>query len=145
MKSALALLLLIPQFCHATLGQGTDSIAKVEAMAMTSRKTSSGTGYTIQTISSASYTVKEFQRPDGVIFAVAWQGAARPDLQVILGDYFQEFTLAHEEKMKVAHTRPVRVESANVVVSFGGHMRNLTGLAYVPKLVPTGVNVESLR
>jgi hypothetical protein len=130
----------------ATLGEGADSVAKDrKALSASKRATTTRANYTVQEVVSDAVTVREYLSPDGVVFAVAWNGLTPPDLTTLLGSYTREY---QDAKQKTAHQhghRRSQVKSANIVVETWGHMRNLQGRAYVPALVPGGVNLEDIR
>jgi hypothetical protein len=86
--------------------------------------------------------VREFVSPQGKVFGVAWQGPVKPDLQQVLGSYYDEFMKNAPQRR--AHG-PVTIEAPGLVVQFGGHMRALTGRAYVPEMVPDGVRPEEIK
>jgi hypothetical protein len=90
-------------------------------------------------------TVREFETPGGVVFAVAWLGPVLPDLSDLLGNYFDAF------KLEVAQARasgrrgaPIHILRDDLVVKSNGRMRHFFGHAYAPKLVPAGVNINDV-
>jgi hypothetical protein len=88
-------------------------------------------------------SVREFATPSGVVFAVAWSGLAMPDLGTLLGVHHADYRAA--AKRGAAGRGPRRVEAAQVVVETWGHARNLRGRAWLPALLPAGVNVDDLQ
>jgi hypothetical protein len=89
-------------------------------------------------------TVREYSAPSGPVFGVAWQGHHPPDLSVLLGSYYPEYLAAAK-----AHKGPTGLHHAviagpNSVVYLSGHMGNLSGRAYAPGLVPSGVDPEAV-
>ena len=90
--------------------------------------------------------VREFVSPTGLVFGVAWQGPARPDLQQLLGGFFEHFAAAAKaQKQQQAGRRMLRLEEPGLVVESGGHARALYGRAYVPGMLPSGVQPEEIR
>jgi hypothetical protein len=131
---------------HATLGEGADSVAKDRrALSATKRATTTRANYTVQEVVSDAVTVREYLTPDGIVFAVAWNGLAHPDLATLLGSYTKEYQDAKQQAVRRHGHKQSQVKSGNVVVETWGHMRNLQGRAYVPALVPGGVNLEDIR
>ena len=85
-------------------------------------------------------TVREYVSPAGMVFAVSWQGPAMPDLQQVLGRYFQ----AYVEAVKSAGgARTMR--QPGLVVQTGGHMRAYFGRVFVPPMLPQGVSAEEIQ
>jgi len=132
---------------HATLGEKADSVEK-DRKALSGVKTTekaSRTNYKIQEITSAATTLREFLTPDGVVFAVAWNGLAHPDLSTLLGRFDQEYKNAKKQLPRKHGQSRSAVKGDHVVVETWGHMRNLQGRAYVPALVPEEVNLDEIR
>ncbi|HJV36678.1 DUF2844 domain-containing protein [Geomonas sp.] len=131
----------------ATLGEGADSVAKDrKALSATKRATTTrAANYSVQEVVSDTVTVREFISPDGVVFAVAWNGLTTPDLTTLFGSYFPEYQDAKQQAPRRHGHKQSRVKSGNIVVETWGHMRNLQGRAYVPALVPGGVNLEEIH
>lgn len=128
----------------ATLGGTADSV-ETDRRAISAKSAASVTSnslYSVHEINRAGTIVREYVSSRGVVFAVTWRGQTIPDLQSLLGSYFEEYADAREAQ---GHTRaPQLIKSANMIVHHGGHMRALHGYAQLPLLVPAGVNVEKL-
>jgi hypothetical protein len=103
--------------------------------------------YTVDELKAPTgVTVREYVSPAGQVFAITWQGPTRPDLQQVLGTYFQTFKAAVQAKQKTTRIRgPLYIDQAGLVVQMGGHMRWLVGRAYVPSMVPSNVELEEIR
>ncbi len=94
----------------------------------------------IESIDSSGATVHEYVSLAGVVFAVTWNGPARPDLSLLLGaSPYAEMVAAGGRRRG-----PVQVDQSNLVIHSGGRMGALRGSAWIPSLVPAGVNVEQL-
>jgi Protein of unknown function (DUF2844) len=134
-----------PQIATATLGQPEITVQTDAAQTHTTIKSSEDrTGYRVHEIQLPSGTVmREFVAPDGNVFAVAWQGPTRPDLRQALGQYFSAFTSA--PRTKLSDRRHVQIQQGDLVVQSGGHMRALSGRAYLVSAVPSGVNIGDLH
>lgn len=142
----LTLSAVIPGQVFATLGERADSVDKDrKALAAVKRATTTQANYTVQEVASAGVTVREYVSPSGVVFAVAWNGYTWPDLSVLLGSYHQEYKVAKQQTPRRHGQRQQQIVSGNVVVETWGHMRNLQGRAYVPSLVPAGVNINEIH
>lgn len=89
-------------------------------------------------------TVREFSAPSGPVFGVAWQGHRPPDLSVLLGSYYPEYQAAASAHKGPKGLHHDVIAGPNSVVYLTGHMGNLSGRAYAPGLVPSGVDPEAV-
>jgi hypothetical protein len=134
-----------PRIASATLGEPEVTVQTDVARAHASIKSSQDrASYRVHEIQLPSGTVmREFVAPNGNVFAVAWQGPTRPDLRQALGRYFDAYTSA--PRSKLADRRHVQIQQGDLVVQAGGHMRALSGRAYLLSAIPGGVNVGDLH
>ena len=88
--------------------------------------------------------VREFVSPSGSVFGVAWEGPFQPDLQLLLGSYFEPVKQAVTAQQRHGHG-PIFVETSGFVFQQGGHARSFHGRAYVPAMVPQGVDVTEIQ
>jgi hypothetical protein len=86
-------------------------------------------------------TVREYVSSAGAVFAVTWEGPSLPDLRLLLGGYFQQYSDAVQSGGVGARV----VQQPDLVVYTGGHMRAFRGRAYVPQLLPPGIDAEVIR
>ena len=129
--------------CFAALGGDVTSIQADQAHMRAQRQVTQNTGYAIHEMKAdTGTTVREFVSPEGKVFGVSWAGPVRPDLKQLLGSYYDEYV--HGAPTRRVHG-PVTIQTPNVVVQSGGHQRALTGRAYVPEMVPSGVRIEEIR
>ena len=90
--------------------------------------------------------VREFLNRNGIVFAVAWSGPVTPDLQRLLGaQQFAVYTTALAARPRPGLQRSVRVATPDLVVESEGHLRNYTGRAYLPTMIPVNVSTAELR
>lgn len=102
-------------------------------------------GYTVSEITLPSGTmVREYVSAEGKVFAVAWSGAAMPDLQQMLGTYFEQYKTAAATTPHRGHHH-LQVQQPDLVVTTGGHMRAWRGRAYVPSLLPQNFSVDGIK
>ncbi|MGA2409883.1 MAG: DUF2844 domain-containing protein [Candidatus Binataceae bacterium] len=89
--------------------------------------------------------VREYVTPKGKVFGVAWQGPQPPDLHVLLSSFFGDWkAAAQSSRTQSIHHSEVRTSS--LIVQMGGQMGFVTGRAWVPALVPQGVDAgETVR
>jgi hypothetical protein len=91
-------------------------------------------------------TVREYVSPEGKVFAVAWEGPARPDLEQLLGPYYQQAVQAVQaSKSQRVGRRPISIQQPNLVVQMGGHQRAFSGRAFIPDMMPSAVRNEEIR
>jgi hypothetical protein len=88
-------------------------------------------------------TVHEYATLSGRVFAVSWQGRRPPDMKVMLGSYYPEYSAAAAAKRHTNLHHAV-IAGPNSTVVLGGHMGFLTGRAYVPGLAPSGVDAKAV-
>lgn len=103
--------------------------------------------YDVQEIDSSAVTVREYVTRSGQVFAVTWQGIAPPNFQQLLGDYYARLqagaAAAHATQGPASH-RHYGINQSDFVMQSLGRMGNFHGVAYIPALVPAGVDVSQL-
>lgn len=136
-----------PSPVFATLGSDVTSVEADRAKMEATLQTRSKQLYTVHEMHTANnVTVREFVSPAGKVFGVAWEGASRPDMRQLLGAYFDEYTQAvQKQEAKRAGRAPLLIQQPGFVMQMSGHMRALAGRAYIPQLVPAGVQLQELR
>jgi Protein of unknown function (DUF2844) len=128
----------------AALGDTAVSVSNDSARLKASLRVVGGANYDVHELTTpAGTTIREFVAPAGTVFAVAWRGPFKPDLRVMLGGYFDLYASAPRS---AGSTRAqLAIDQQTLVVRAGGHMRAFSGLAWVPGLVPAGVNPGELQ
>ena len=97
--------------------------------------------------------VREYVTPGGAVFGVAWEGQLSPNLQQLLGPYYAQAVQArqaHEQQQTMqgaprARRAPVAIETPGLVLYQGGHLHSFHGVAYIPQLIPQGVQASTIR
>ena len=130
----------------ASLGDSVASVQNDAQHLRASVRVSQKTNYTVHEMQAAAgTTVREFVSPEGKVFAVAWQGPVRPDLQQLLGSYYQRAS----QMVQTGNTRggrhPISISQPDLVIQLGGHQRAFTGHVYVPSLMPANVTAQEVR
>ncbi len=141
----LSLVLLVASFpAAATLGEDVNSVsADQKQMEGVLQVTDSGK-FTVHEIQLPSgTTIKEYVSRAGMVFAVSWQGPSLPDLQQVLGRYFDQY--AEAAKAPGARRGPRAIQLPGFVLQSQGHMRAFFGRAYLPQMLPSGVTAEDIR
>ena len=100
--------------------------------------------YTVRSfVTARGVKIREYVAPSGTIFGVGWEGHRPPDLTVLLGSYYGEYATASEAvRHKDLHRS--RTVGTNTVVVMSGRFGHVTGSAYVPGLVPSGVDAKTV-
>lgn len=132
---------------QATLGAPADSIQSDQIRFKGVRRESVSLGMRSHVISlSDGSSIKQFVNAQGVVFAVSWSTRLKPDLAALLGPHFASYAAASGAPTGIADSKRQRsVRAPNLVVHQAGRMNAFGGLAYVPSLVPEGVDADSLR
>lgn len=126
----------------ASLGDTVDSVATDQRMLRAGTHTvNQGSGYSVHELKSNNVAVKEYVSPAGKVFAVTWKGSAMPDLSQLFGSYFAEY----HAKVPARARHQMTLRGGDLVVEGVGHQRFFTGRAYVPSLVPAGLNPEVIQ
>jgi hypothetical protein len=130
----------------AYLGGNATSIQADTAHMAASVNQSGGSNYEVHQLQSPTGTVvNEYLSSSGTVFAVTWHGPFLPDMQQILGGYFQQYSAALSSQPKQYGHRPLNVKQPELVVQTSGHMRAHWGRVYVPALLPAGVSADQLQ
>ena len=141
--SGLALMLALPAW--ASLGDNVSSVENDKAHMKGTLRSVTTAGYVKHEIQvSTGLIVREFVSPEGTVFGVAWEGPFQPELQKVLGSYFETMKQAIAAQQR--HGRgPVSIQNSGFVFQQGGHMRSFHGRAYVPTLLPPNVHPTEVQ
>lgn len=147
MKIALGAIVVLLLGCApswAVLGQYENSVTIDQQRMRAQLHETARQGYSIKELGTPDgKTIREYVSPAGLVFGVAWQGPTMPDLQQLLGSYFEQ--LQQTPRARRQRGAPLVVRGKNFVLVSGGHMRSFRGAAYVPNLLPSGVPAEVVR
>jgi len=145
--AAMMLAMMNPYCATASLGGTADTVQADRARMQASLRMTKKDLYAVHELSAPNHVVvREFVSPTGIVFGVAWQGPVRPDLRQLLGGYFSHFVeVAGTQKKQEPRRRRMMVEEPGLVVEGAGHARAFAGRAYVPQLVPAGVQAEEIQ
>ena len=134
----------------ASLGGNVGSIQADGAHMNANVTRTAGDTYETHQLQSPSGTVvNEYLSSSGTVFAVTWHGPFMPDMQQILGSYFQQYSAAlwsqASSQPRQYGRHPLDIRQPGMVVQTGGHMRAHWGRVYIPALTPAGVSPEQLQ
>jgi hypothetical protein len=141
----LASLIAAPAF--ASLGGNAASIEADRANLQATVKITNAQSYAIHEMTAPNgLVVREYLSAQGQVFGITWHGPARPDLTQILGTYYPKFAQVAQQPMTPARARgPLVIHQADFILEMGGHMRSLVGRAYLPQMLPAGVQAREIR
>lgn len=139
--------LALPLSAQASLGGDAASVRADQAHFQSALRSTVNSDYTVHELKAPTgVVVREYVSSAGKVFAVSWQGPARPDLQQLLGGYFQAFVQAvHSQKSSRMRRAPLVIRQPGFVFEMGGHMRWIVGRAYIPSMAPANVPMEDVR
>jgi hypothetical protein len=138
-----ALLLCVSFPAWAELGGDEASIQTDQAQMQGQRRIARASTHVMHEIQLPTGTkVREYVSPAGKVFGVAWEGPFLPNMQQVLGAYFEQLARAQSNRRGRG---PLVVQLPGLVFFSGGHMRAFAGQAYVPDLVPQGVTAQAIQ
>jgi hypothetical protein len=125
---------------HAALG---DTLVSVQTdgqrLKAATTRVQAAAGYSVQVLQlPEGGTVSEYAAPNGTVFAVRWLAPFKPDLAQLLGRYFA--TYASAPRSVGSDRSHLALDATDLVVRAGGRQRAFTGTAWVPSLVPAGID-----
>jgi len=138
------LILALPALAWAALGGNASSVQADQAqMGASVRITRTATHAVHELQAPGGQVIREYVSPSGIVFGVVWQGASKPDLKQLLGDHFEEVQQALQRRG--VRRGPVVINEPGVIFEMGGHMRAFAGRAFLPQLLPSGVQADAIR
>jgi hypothetical protein len=130
----------------AALGGSVDSVESDRtALSAVRRSVTPGPTYTVHEIAYDGTTVREYVSPEGIVFAIAWNGNRSPDLTTLLGSYANEYENARQNTPHRPGVRHSSIKADNVVVERWGQVGHVQGRAYAPSLIPAGVTIDEIK
>jgi len=125
-------------------GQRIDAVSRKAAAA----KTEPTAGWsTRETTSDDGMVQREYLTADGTVFAVAWRGPRRPELSVLLGTRYarqmSDNARAQRQLGRGSHATTSQVDE-DFAVHASSHQRLSAGVAWLPRMLPAGVDPDSL-
>jgi len=137
-----------PFQASATLGSDVTTVnedrAKMQGALMSITRNDRFEVHQLQ--ASNGTTVREYVSSTGTVFAVSWDGPWMPDLRQVLGPYFDAYqrTVPAVRNARRSHG-PMTFRSGDLVVQIGGHPRAFVARAYIERLMPQGMQAQTIR
>ena len=134
-----------PADATATASAAAPAPAHIPA-ARQMRATPLNAAYTVSSVTEPTGTVvQEFVNVQQQVFAVVWKGPLLPDLAAYFGDHFTAYQQAVEQKREAGlRGGAVQSRTADLVIVSRGRMGHFEGYAYLPTLIPQGVDIHTL-
>lgn len=144
--------ILLPIYSYATLGENEASIA-ADSQALSAQSSLISTNNAAQSVlQNVSYkvttiqtknniSIKEFVN-NGQVFAIKWQGAAYPNFKQIFGKYAPQLKTATQKSDGLSSALLTGQDFIYYTSGIPGH---ISGTAYVPSLVPVGLDINLLK
>lgn len=135
---------------YACLGEQESSIESDRQALKGEIKVIDKKSYRIHEITyNENQKIWEYSVPDGTVFAISWLGTTPPDLQILLGKYWNEY----KEKESASHSpspfaggrQHIPLKTQNLIVEKSGHMRDIKGKAYLHLSLPQGFSAEDIH
>lgn len=139
------LVLVLPLPAMAVLGDTAGSVLTDQVRMKGTLHSQGAHTYIVHEITTPTGSVvREFVSPAGAVFGVAWEGQLPPDLQQLLGPYYAQAKQAAAQEQRGGRV-PAVIETPGLVMHQTGHMRSYHGQAYIPQLLPQGVQSKDIR
>ncbi|MEJ5895453.1 DUF2844 domain-containing protein [Aquabacterium sp. G14] len=147
---SLATTLLPITAAQAALGRAPQAVASAVAegapAARQLRTASPTSPYTVSTAVAPNGTVvQEFVNGEQRVFAVVWRGPVLPNLSRYFGEHYSAFQQAVQQKRAAGQRGgAVMTQQPDLVMLSRGRMGRFEGHAYIPSLVPAGLDIQTL-
>jgi len=133
----------VPVF--ATLGEGVASVQSDQLRMKAQTRVLPNQSFSVHELRMPNNSVvREFVSAGGTVFGVAWQGPFSPDFRQLLGEHFDEYAQAAQNPAN-RRGRGLHIETDDLVFESSGHMRFLTGRAYLRSQIPQGTSSDAVR
>jgi hypothetical protein len=93
-------------------------------------------------LTPAGTLVREYASADGRVYAITWDGPFMPDLRQLLGEHWQTYLDGAATASRGLSSLDLSKGALRMKAS--GRLHAFRGRAWLPDLVPPGVNVDAL-
>jgi Protein of unknown function (DUF2844) len=126
----------------AGLGGDAASVEADRASMQGALRVTPGVDYDVHEIQTPAGTViHEYVSAQGQVFAVSWRGGGIPDLGRLLGKYSAQLAKAPRSHSSRHH---LRIETPEVVMQSDAYLRNRSGRAWLPALLPQNLSLKNI-
>jgi hypothetical protein len=94
---------------------------------------------------ASGIVVREYVDADDTVYAVSWRGPAMPDVEALLGTYFEPFREAAHASAGALGLHAARVTRGDLVVENHVRLREFSGRAWLASGLPAGVNASDIQ
>ena len=139
---ALGSAVIAPTTAEATLGDDATSVRANQGhlgCELRVEKVASGERHVLAL--SNGTVIRQYLSPAGVVYAVTWHGPRMPNLQEIFGGYAAQ--LSQRDRIRGGRHN-MTLDGTNFMMRATGHGHTFAGRAWVPSLVPAGVDLNAL-
>lgn len=128
----------------AALGGDAASVEADRASMKAALRVTPTAGFTVHELQvPGGMVIREYASLEGKVFALTWRGPGVPDLQKMLGSYYEQFAQAASSPHYNHHHLSVR--TPDVVVESSGHTRAFFGRAWAPALLPQNFSLSDIN
>ena len=98
-----------------------------------------------ETTDANGIVVRQYVDANGTVYAVSWRGPAMPDVQSLLGTYFDTFKKGAQATIGDAGLHTARVTQGELVVENYVRLREFSGRAWLANALPPGVSTTDIQ
>ncbi len=131
----------------AQLGDKVDTIDQLAVKTkLTKKPPVAHKDYSVHELTDGVVSIREYADKENKVFALAWDTLSQPDLSLLLGKYFDDFSVSVTHGGR-PYGRPTQseVRGEYVTVVKWGPMRAAHGKAYLHNDLPSGVKPEDIQ
>jgi hypothetical protein len=141
-QMAFALSLAASASCYAQLGSTFSAARSPDAVV---HRAQGGLLNYRETTDANGIVVHQYVDSNGTVFAVTWRGPAMPDVQSLLGTYFQRFASGASASAGEAGLHAARVADGDLIVENQVRLREFSGRAWLVSALPAGVSTADIQ
>ena len=98
-----------------------------------------------ETTDANGIVVRQYVDSSGKVYAVSWRGPAMPNIQALLGTYFDTFREGATASIGEAGLHAARVTEGDLVVENRVRLREFSGRAWLVSALPPGVSTTDIQ
>ncbi|WP_232316421.1 DUF2844 domain-containing protein [Candidatus Burkholderia verschuerenii] len=98
-----------------------------------------------ETTDAHGIVVRQYVDSSGAVYAISWHGPAMPNVQALLGAYFERFRSGASATVGDAGLHASRVADGDLVVENRVRLRQFSGRAWLASALPAGVSSSDIE